>query len=183
MSTNIRDRSTMPADSIQTITEPMELFTLLYRWLEIEGPYIAVNARIIDARSELFEAVSAGRTPQRCVYWHEILHHGIVWTRQADEGARRCSLGMLIFLGHVGQFMHRNPGAVMPITLAIEMLACIGNVSGLLIVGLSDGHTRVRTTSEGSNNLGVQFDLILDRGAGRSDCWDWDGHNYPHQVC
>lgn len=164
------------AGPIQTITDPLELFIWLFQQVEAEEPRIPVRSCITVARHELFEAIRHGRPPQAYMYWHRILREGISWGMQADETARRCSLGMLTFIGHIGQFTHRNPGAAVPIAIAIEMLACIAKTGGLLMGGFSEEGAWVSTTPESVEKLGVQFEVTLYRNAGKLDYWDWDGH-------
>jgi hypothetical protein len=151
----------------------VELFTLLFQRVDTEEPHVAVNELITGTKAELFNAIRDGEPPEFYMFWHRILHHGIEWERQAADNAQRCSLNMLVFMGHIGQFTNRNDVAV-PISLALEILVFVSEIGGYLTCGFTKERSRLMSTPEATKRLGVQFDITIYGSAEDLDCSEWD---------
>jgi hypothetical protein len=157
--------------AIKKITDPVELFVLLFQRVDMEEPRIPVTSYISDAKAELFEAIRDGKPPKFYMFWHRILRYD--WNRPATKDAETCSLNRLLFMGHIGQFTNRNDEAV-PLALAVEMLACVGEIGGVLACGFSEFGAWLKTTPESTKELGVRFEMRLHRDDNSLDYSEWE---------
>jgi hypothetical protein len=167
---------TSKAKAIRTITDPRDLFTLLYQRVEAQGPFIAVDKSVVDASREIFETIRDGKYFDiALLLWPNLLRR-IQWDRQSDDAAHRCSLGTLIFIGHVQQVILRNMGTTIPLPLAIEILIRLSKLESSFEGWHAQSRSWIKTTREGAEKLGMRFDKKMRRDDEDHDFWDWYGH-------
>jgi hypothetical protein len=158
---------------VRTITDPVELFTLLFQDIERDEPQVPVSDYIPEAKDELFHAIRDRKPPDFYLYWHRILQYGFDWERSLDETTQRCSINMLVFMGHMGQFTNRNPDVPVPLSLALEVLICVGETGGMLTFGSWKEHSGFSSTPDSIRRLGVRFDITIRGDRHGLDLSEW----------